>query len=220
MKKGIALLLATVIMSTCLAACGDKDKKTENGNGEATEVKVDQTDETAETTKEEEAEETQPESNALLIDTAKVPMKDIYYDYPDYHYVEEGFTTAYKKLGSRYVTFTRVENVQITDLQEAHEMAFSMFQALMENDGVITALNVVTESTETINGIEVYKYEGTVTLEKGNGREAYVIGYSFIMHGLPCNITGVLLDKEQPEELITEIRDIVNAMMKTVRTEK
>ena len=40
------------------------------------------------------------------------------------------------------------------------------------------------------------------------------------MDGIPCSIEGTVLDKSQPEDMINQVRDTVNAMAKTVRNTK
>ena len=37
---------------------------------------------------------------------------------------------------------------------------------------------------------------------------AYVVGYTFIIDKIPCNITGVVTEKEQNEESIQEIKKL------------
>ena len=49
---------------------------------------------------------------------------------------------------------------------------------------------------------------------------AYVVGYTFIIDKIPCNITGVVTEKEQNEESIQEIKSLVDEMARTVRNTK
>ena len=43
-----------------------------------------------------------------------------------------------------------------------------------------------------------------------------MVGYSFIAHDTPCNITGIVLDVDQSEDIKKEIQENVDAMMMTV----
>lgn len=226
MKKGIALLLATVIMSTCLAACGDKDKKTENGNGEATEVKVDQTDETAETTKEE--EETEEEADDELFREwphriAGKSAEGIFIDVPYWHEIGKGYTYLFILSGVEYVAVSwdpdyRDDDSVISSLSTVHEKAFEKFIEGVDSYTKVKGLTATTESTETINGVEVYRYEGVLNVENKALEEIYTIGYSFVFEGMPINVIGVILDEEQDPEMIDELRTIVDAMIPTIRT--
>ena len=67
--------------------------------------------------------------------------------------------------------------------------------------------------------IHVYYFEGMIHYGEKNPYDAYGIGYSFIMDGIPCAIIGSVTDKDQPEELKEEIKAVVNAMMLSVRSE-
>ena len=56
-------------------------------------------------------------------------------------------------------------------------------------------------------------------MQTGN-YELYTIGYSFVMDGIPCSIEGTVLDESQPENMINQVKDTVNAMAQTVRNTK
>ena len=40
------------------------------------------------------------------------------------------------------------------------------------------------------------------------------------MDGIPCSIEGTVLDKSQPQDMIDNVRDTINAMAQTVRNTK
>ena len=90
----------------------------------------------------------------------------------------------------------------------------------IQNYSYVNSLTVKNDSTETVNGVEVYKYEGTVNCGKDTIYDAYVIGYSFIMDGVPCTITGSVIDQAQSQDMIDEIKATVEAMIKTLRSER
>lgn len=226
MKKGIALLLAMVIAGTCLTACNGKDKQTGNGKGELTEVNSNQTDKTAETTKDE-AESEETEKNELFRDyphrIAGVSTDGIYIDVPNWHEIEKGYTYVFILSGVEYVAVTwdpalRDDESIISSLSTVHDSMFEDFVNSIQNYSYVTSLTVTSESTETINGMEVYRYEGILNTDDSKIKEVYAIGYSFVFEGMPINVTGSVIDEAQEQEMIDELRTIVEAMIPTIRT--
>lgn len=159
-------------------------------------------------------------TNVNLTSTYKVPGRNIYVDVPNYQEIEKGFTQLYIMHGQRYVAVTVDKNTEISSIEQAHEAAFEKFKQNIQNYSYVNSLKVEKSSTEIINGMEVYKYEGTLNCGRDNVYDAYVIGYSFIFDGEPCNIIGSVIDEGQSEEWINEIRSTVETMIKTVRTER
>lgn len=91
----------------------------------------------------------------------------------------------------------------------------------MQNYAKIDELKVKTDETVTINGIEMYKFEGELECHYDTRRyELYTIGYSFVMDGIPCSIEGTVLNETQPQDMIDNVRDTVNVMAQTVRNTK
>ena len=82
------------------------------------------------------------------------------------------------------------------------------------------AITAEQEKTEKINEIEMYRYEGKLICGRTVKASAYVVGYTFIIDKIPCNITGVVTEKEQNEESIQEIKSLVDEMARTVRNTK
>lgn len=91
----------------------------------------------------------------------------------------------------------------------------------MQNYATIDELKIEKDSKVTVNGTEMYKFEGKLACHAETGNyELYTIGYSFVMDGIPCSIEGTVLDESQPEDMINQVRDTVNAMAQTVRNTK
>lgn len=155
----------------------------------------------------------------------KAPMQKIVMNVPNYQRIESGYLTMYN-VGREYsigVVYDKVDEVPKT-LQAAHEAAFDIYILCMQNYARIKELEAHEEQTFTVNGIEVYEFEGLLNCELRDETpySLYAFGYSFIMDGLPCSVIGTVLKREdpQPEEYKTEIKKTVKAMIKTLRSEK
>lgn len=225
MKRLTAIIL-TGVMLLGLTACSDGDKKSGNGAGEPTEVDVKITDKAAETTKE--AEETEEEADDELFREwphriAGKSAEGIFIDVPYWHEIGKGYTYLFILSGVEYVAVSwdpdyRDDDSVISSLSTVHEKTFEKFIAGVHNYTKVKGLTATTASTETINGVEVYRYEGVLNVENKALEEIYTIGYSFVFEGMPINVIGVILDEEQDQEMIDELRTIVDAMIPTIRT--
>lgn len=198
MRK-IGFLLLSILLSVSLVGCGQKSLTSDDSSNES---------------------QKQDESKELLPYTYNVPLRNIYVDVPNYQEIEEGYTRVFIVHEKKYVTFTSVLNAQATDAKDAYNKSFDTFRICMQNyEGGPNSFNIVTDQTMTINGIDVYYFEGTINYGEENLYDGYGVGYSFIMDGIPCAIIGSVIDKDQPEELKEEIKAVVNAMMLSVRSE-
>lgn len=111
--------------------------------------------------------------------------------------------------------------IQGTTVEQAHKDIFQDYKKNMQNYATIDELKVEKDSKLTINGIEMYKFEGKLACHAETGNyELYTIGYSFVMDGIPCSIEGTVLNKSQPQDMIDNVRDTINAMAQTVRNTK
>ncbi len=198
MRK-IGFLLLSILLSVSLVGCGQKSLTSDDSSNES---------------------QKQDESKELLPYTYNVPLRNIYVDVPNYQEIEQGYTRVFIVHEKKYVTFTSVLNAQATDAKDAYNKSFDTFRICMQNyESGPKSFNIVTDQTMTINGIDVYYFEGTIRYGEENPYDTYGIGYSFIMDGIPCAIIGSVTDKDQPEELKEEIKAVVNAMMLSVRSE-
>ena len=115
-----------------------------------------------------------------------------------------------------------------SNLDAAHADAIEFFHGDAIDEVTSNQLNVIKDSYVTINGIDMYQYEGTLRCSTDNfdlenpekQREIYAKGYSFIMDGVPCTVIGGVLGEEQNQSDIDEVSEIIDAMIKTLRSEK
>ena len=154
-----------------------------------------------------------------LTNVFKVPSKEIYVNGPNYQEIEQGFTQLYIVHEQKYCAVTSSIFDTADSLLEAHEISFSLFQQNMANyEGGINSIQIDQEQNLTVNGIDTYYFEGSINYGTDNIHDGYAVGYAFIIDGVPCEIVGSVIDDEQSSVTIQEIKDNVDAMMKSVRT--
>lgn len=214
MKNKILLSLVCGILVLGLATgCGDKstnidDNKTNENNQSGENIN-------------------QEENNSVdLSYTHKVPGKQIYVDVPNWDSMEltkQMMTTVYKIQGSKYVAITDIDK-QVDSLSEAYQATFDVFKTNMYRYHPINSISITSEKTEKVNDLEVYRFEGTMNCRKpdntSSNYDAYVVGYSFIINGVPCSIIGSVQDVKQEQSMIKEMKTTIDNMMKTVRSER
>ena len=218
MKRTVAMMLF-VSMLAGVAACGS-NKENENKNSSV--AGIEQTEFMTEQETETQKQNTKEQKESKLPSTYQVPMRDIYIDTPNYQEIMQGFTELFIVAESRYVAITTGEDITALDSKDAHEKIWdSYFVDNMSNyEGGINSLTIAEDKTETINNIDVYFFEGTINYGTENIHDGYAVGYSFIIDELPCEIIGSVIDESQSEDLKDEIREIVEEMMQSVRSEQ
>ncbi len=160
-------------------------------------------------------------NSTLLSGTYKVPLKNIYVDVPNYQEIEQAFTELFIVHDSKYVAFTSAKMSNANNTKEAHKVAFKDFTINMQNyEGGINSINITKSEEIKVNGIDVYSFEGTINYGTDTKFDGYAKGYSFILDGVPCEIIGSVIDKKQDPSTIKEISSVVDAMIKTLRTEE
>ena len=158
---------------------------------------------------------------SLLTRTYNVPLKNIYVDVPNYQEIEHGYTELFIIHDLKYVSVTADRRSSTNSLLEAHEIAFDKFKANMQNyEGGINSINITKSEEIKVNGIDVYSFEGTINYGTDTKFDGYAKGYSFVLDGVPCEIIGSVIDKKQDPSTIKEISSVVDAMIKTLRTEE
>lgn len=215
MKK-IIVLIMVIVLALCVTACTDNKPSNETPN---------QSDTPSTSTSSNKNDNNKNNNTAKLTNTYKVPGKSIYIDVPNYQEMEKGYTELFIVHGEKYVAITANKGGDVASLNAAHEGAIDKFITNIQNYSYVNKLNSKTTSTETINGIEVLKYEGTLECaldynNRDNSYEAYAIGYSFVLDEVPCTIIGSVINESQDKELINEIKTNVEAMIQTLRSEK
>ena len=215
--KVLTLIFLSLSIIVSMTACGTKTNDDEQSKKNNITTSSNAPDTTSSIKSE--------DNNIVLSDSYKVPGKNIVIDVPNYQEMEKGYTQLYILHGVKYVAVTADDSVTASSVMDAHEKAFDKFKENIQNYSYVNALSITSEVEETINGINVYRYEGTLNcaLDYSNREksyDAYVVGYSFIMDGVPCTITGSVIEQSQSDEMISEIRDTVDAMIKTLRSSK
>lgn len=216
MKRTLTLIATLSLAALLLTACGRNTNTPDSvATPQSTSVAISMPQ-----------SEAAPQSDAASYQTsALLPnicfLDDgIFVDMPNYQRIEQGYTKLYIVHDLKYVAATVEKHAEVTTLEEAHEAAFRKFVRNVDTDSNINELIIESDSVETINGIEVYKYEGRINVGHFNVYETFITGYSFIFNGLPVNISGALDCEEQDEEAIAELKEIVEAMLYTVRSEE
>ena len=231
MMKKMSLRLipaALLLLLLLLPACGKSEEPaaapqpgTASTNAPTETAETLSPEETAEPIAAEEP--TGTEENALLGYTFHVPGREIYVDVPEqFQEYEKGYTQIYFVSGIKYVSVTAERGEEfagLTDLMEAHEAAFAKFLRNIQNVALVTELHVEEDETVTVNGLEVYRFTGTLGQEYSATDEAFVTGCSFVLDGTPCCLVGSVMTAEQEQSDIDEISDMIAAMMDSVRTE-
>lgn len=212
MKKFTVIGLC-VFMAVSLTACGKNVENSDKNNTTITEPNVQDKN----NTKKEEASQIA----VNLTKTYRIPAKKIYVNVPDYQEIESGFTKLYVVGRQINIAITADDTIKETALEQAHQAIFKDYVKNMQNYATIDELKIEKDSKVTVNGTEMYKFEGKLECHAETGNyELYTIGYSFVMDGIPCSIEGTVLDESQPEDMINQVRDTVNAMAQTVRNTK
>lgn len=212
MKKFTVIGLC-VFMAVSLAACGKNVENSDKNNTTVTETNVQDKN----NTKKEEASQTM----VNLTEIYNVPAKNIYMNVPNYQKIESSRSQLFVIGRQINIAVTANWKIQGTTVEQAHKDIFQDYVKNMHAWAVIDELKVEKDSKVTVNGTEMYKFEGKLACHAETGNyELYTIGYSFVMDGIPCSIEGTVLDESQPEDMINQVIDTVNAMAQTVRNTK
>ncbi len=225
MKKTLCIILTVLLVLLSLAGCGkakdadttskDKAKTTDN-------VEINSTDENTDSASENEL--------GFNTEVYRVPMRNIYIELPasPYHLVELPPTKAAFIYDEQCISMTSNELSKATDLAGAQKENIIKYGSSMRNDFKFDSLTVKEDEYVTINGIEMYRFEGEFncyyeTLYKDRTEKTtytqYAVGYTFIMDGIPCSFIGVVLDEEQSQSVIKDVEEKVDALIKTLRSE-
>ena len=212
MKNKILLgLICGLLIVGITTGCGNSKSNDDVDTNNPTENKEQVKDDTNNNT-----------DSSLLSGTYKVPLKNIVMDVPNYQHIEAGYSDLYVVGRKINIAITSVrKGSEATTLEQAHKDSFAKYVQNLQNYAKINELKIENDKNVTINGVNAYRFEGKLKCHDETGDyELYTIGYSFIMDGIPCSIEGTVLDKSQDKDMINEVRNTVDAMMKTVRSEK
>ncbi len=164
-------------------------------------------------------------SNAT--DFSGIRRPQLYVDVPNWQNINSGYTEMFILNGIEYVSVTADKTTLVTTLEEAQEAAFAELKLNVQNDSHVESLvvesdSVETISTETIDTLEIYRFEGHIIVETDaagydGSYNAYAIGYTFIWDEIPCMVLGSVIDKEQPQDLIDEMKQIIEDTISTLK---
>lgn len=225
MKRVLCIIFSLFIVIGCFSGCSEKVPA---GDSVDESVNVDIKDNVTTTEKGNEG------VFGIGFDTEvyRVPMTDIYIDLPSapYHLVEMGFTKAAFIYDEQCISMTDNSGVTSTNLKEVNQSNIEKFSQNMSNQFKVEKLNVVNEETVTINGTEMYRFEGELvcyyeTIINGQTNKTtytqYCVGYTFIRDDMPCSLIGTVLNKnnEQPESVEKDVEEKVDILIKTLRSE-
>ena len=216
MKRILIIAMTLLITALCITAC--------SGGGTEENIK-EPSEEVIQPVKKEEEKEpetvVEEEKNELLPYTYKVPYDGykVYVDIPEYPQVASGYTRIYPDGLNKFVSFAVFTDGEASDAKSAFDLIYKDFKPAVDDYIFIDAENITETENLEVNGIPVYRFKGTVTAGTFRVCEHYIYGYSFVFDNLPCAIIGIVTDKDQPQEEIDSVTEIVDEMIKTVRGE-
>lgn len=216
MRKRIISILCCGAMLLSLCACSESNS---GNSGESKNNTSSTVESVPATTVAEQDDQTVVDGVHLDGGIHQVPTYDIYIRVPNYHPIENSFTFLYSDNDDIIISIEALILDQGTTLEKAQKRNYEYYVGVMENYAKIDNLTVEKDENLTINGIDMYKFEGKLNCHGETGNfDLYTIGYTFIMDGIPCCVQGTVYNKGQSEEMINTTRDTVNAMIKTLRS--
>ncbi len=211
----VAIIVVGIVATILVINKGNDNNSNSNNSNNNSQVTTNKDENTMQDT------QNNSSTNILSGGTYKIPMKDIYIDTPNWQEIEQGFTELFIIHESKYVAITEAFESAATDVKSAHNETFKEFILNMQNyEGGVNSINITNEKETTIGDLKTYYFEGTINYGRDTIHDGYAIGYSFILGGTSYEIIGSVIDESQSAELIEEVSEVVNAMIKTVRTEK
>ena len=216
MGKRIISILCCGAMLLSLCACSESNSENSGENKNNTSSTVESVPATTVT---EQEDQTVVDGVNLDGGIHQVHTYDIYIGIPNYHPLENGYTYLLSNNDDIIIAIASLLLEKGTTLEQAQKGVIDNYILEMDNYAKIDNLTVEKEENLTINGIDMYKFEGKLNCHGETGNfDLYTIGYTFIMDGIPCCVQGTVYNKGQSEEMINTTRDTVNAMIKTLRS--
>lgn len=223
-KKGVSIILIIIIVAVLIVGVATTiilvNNSSKNETPDDTIIEI--TEDKNESTKK---DNTSSKSDPTVVDGIEldggiydVPTYDIYIDIPNYHLVQNGFLQLFSNNDDIIIDVESLWLVKGSILEQAQKDVVNKYIGAMENYAKIDNLSIEKDEYVTINGIDMYKFEGKLNCHAETGKyDLYTIGYTFIMDGMPCCVQGTVYNEDQLEEMINTTRDTVNAMIKTLR---
>ena len=216
MKRKITAILCFGAMLLSLCACSESASKNSGENKNNTSSVVDSV---PTTTADKQEDQTVVDGVELDGGIHQVHTRDIYIRVPNYHPIENGYNYLLSDNDDIIIAIASLLLEKGTTLEQAYKDIVDNYILEMDNYAKIDKLTIEKDENVTINGIDMYKFEGKLNCHAETGNyDLYTIGYTFIMDGIPCCVQGTVYNEDQPEEMINTTRDTVNAMIKTLRS--
>lgn len=223
-KKGVSIILIIIIVAVLIVGVAttiilvNNSSKNETPDDTIIEITEDKNESTKKDNTSSKADPTVVDGIKLDGGIHHVPTFDIYLRVPNWHPKENGFTFLYSNNDDMIISIEALILDKGTTLEKAQQRNCEHYVVSMDNYANIDNLSIEKDEYVTINGIDMYKFEGKLNCHAETGKyDLYTIGYTFIMDGIPCCVQGTVYNEDQPEEMINTTRNTVNAMIKTLR---
>lgn len=230
MKK-LVVLLMMIVLTGCFIACG-KEEEVVTDNGQTDEVVTD--NENTEDGSEEDKSSSKDEEKEENVDVDTYYNGSVFYDYPITHSIREEGGIAFIvsdehdiMVGLYRDVIDKKENDSLENIVDfANEDGFMKKVAragsggstfYLEEDIVVTSSEIV-----TMAGRDSMKFEGTAPNKDTDGPtwDCYVYGYTFLFDNISYAVIGVVAPQEQDEEMIEQMKQQVDDMAASLRTER
>lgn len=219
MKKIISILLVLSLLF-CFTACKDGENdgtsssgKTENSNVASSDGDTDTHSEPLNYTKFDD-----------LPGSERIRYHEVYFSTPSWRSknTSNGFTISDSNDYSLVVAYD-AENEYSGDMDGINEYMQDKYINTLYDFYVAEYQNISYESKDTVTldcGSQALRFKGTLTAESGgNTRIMPIYGYNFTYDGATIAITYVIKSDDKAAEYEATLKDIVDKMVKTIRTQ-
>ncbi len=230
MKK-LVVLLMMIVLTGCFIACG-KEEEVVTDNGQTEDVIVEDKDTEDNSAEVGSSNKNEEKENDIEIDTYY--NGSVFYDYPTTHSIKEEGGIAFIlsdeqdiMVGLYRDVIGKKENDSLENIVDfANEDGFmdSVSRAgtgastfYLEEDIVVTSSEIV-----TMAGRDSMKFEGTTPNRFRDEAtwDCYVYGYTFLFDNISYAVIGVVAPQEQDETMIEQMKQQVDDMAASLRTER
>ena len=225
MKK-LVVLLMMIVLTGCFIACG-KEEEVVTDNGQTDEVVTD--NENTEDNGNEDA--TVEKTDDVEWDSYLI--RGVYFDYPSSHYLDKrpgGYFILKDNDDIMVAVYADIDEEFNDSLEDVinfvNDEDFTTYASLAGGGGSSFYLgeDIVVTSSEmvTMAGMDSMKFEGTTPNRFRDEAywDCYVYGYTFIINDMSYAVIGLVTPQEQDEEMIKQMKQLVDDVASTVRTEK
>lgn len=208
MKKRIGILLIILVITVLMTGCGKKE------NNETTVKDEGKSNATVNNA------QNNTQEDELFDAYFRIPLHEIYIDVPSsYKHYNNAMTEIFRDQNTKYLSITNDVGLAFDSDEEAYSKIFKKFCVHTEKLNTVLDTDFKTDENLTINGIKTRHYVGSISCKADKEPiKKFITGYSFIMDGVPINIAGVAMGDANNEALNKEITELVDTMMKSVRT--